>query len=55
MAKAKKKEKIRAIAQTAADNVQKLVMDKAIDAPTDPWQSFVSYEVITRARKTFLF
>jgi hypothetical protein len=51
LAKSKKKEKIRAIAQTAADNEQKLSLDRALDAPTDPYQTFIGHDIIKRAMK----
>lgn len=52
VAKSKKKDKIRAIAQASVDNEQKLAIDRAQDAPTDPWQTFISREMVHRAMKT---
>ena len=48
--KAKAKDKLRAAAQAEADRLQALGKDRAKDAPTDPYQSFVSATTITKAR-----
>lgn len=53
--KSKKKEKLRAQAQQAADAKQQLSIDKAKDAPTDPWQSFIGADVIENAKKRLSF
>ena len=48
--KAKAKDKLRAAAQAEADRLQALGKDRATDAPTDPYQSFVSASTITKAK-----
>jgi len=51
MHKAKKKEKLRAVAQAAADEKQAVGKDRAKDAVTDPYQNFLDFPTIVRAKK----
>ena len=49
--RAKSKEKLRGAAQAAADALQQVGKDKAKDALTDPYQSFISANAIKQAVK----